>query len=134
MTNKIRNLVVIFSFFSILCSCGYTEKIALVGGTLIDVSNFGNSNEDLKDVIILIEGEKITRVGSRDSVKIPNKARVVNISGKFVLPGLIDGFASLDNQSYANAYLYMGVTSIVGVYGFEFSPLFESGKSQAKHF
>lgn len=126
MTNKIRNLVVIFSFFSILCSCGYAEKIALVGGTLIDVSNFGNSNKDLKDVIIIIEGKKITHVGDRDSVKIPKKARIVNIRGKFVLPGLIDGFASLDNQSYANAYLYMGVTSIVGVYGFNFSPLFES--------
>jgi hypothetical protein len=29
------------------------------------------------------------------------------------VPGLIDGFASQANQAFANAYLYMGVTSVV---------------------
>lgn len=32
-----------------------------------------------------------------------------------MIPGLIDGFAVLNNQSYANAYLACGVTSIFGV-------------------
>jgi len=37
------------------------------------------------------------------------KSTIITIIGavmSIVLPGLVDGFASLDNQAYANAYLY----------------------------
>jgi len=102
------------------------ETLALVGGTVIDVSDFGRSRSDLKQAVILIEEEKIAAVGSKDSIKIPKNAHVINIEGKYVLPGLIDGFAALDNQAYANAYLYMGVTSIIGISGYRRSPIFEN--------
>jgi len=104
----------------------HPQNIALVGGTVIDVSNFGTSDSDINNAIIIIKGEKITEVGRRGSIKIPEGAQVFEITGKYVLPGLIDGFASLDNQSYANAYLYMGVTSIVGIGGFRRAPLYEN--------
>lgn len=117
-------LIIIISL-SASSSSADVEILALVGGAVIDVSDFGRSSSDLMQAIILIEGEKITAVGSKDSVKIPKDARVINIEGKYVLPGLIDGFAALDNQSYANAYLYMGVTSIIGIYGYRRASLFE---------
>jgi hypothetical protein len=101
------------------------ETVALVGGTVVDVSNFGRSDSDLQGAVVLIEGERITAVGSEDVVKIPKEAEIIDIRGKYVLPGLIDGYAALDNQSYANAYLYMGVTSIVGCYGYKRDALFE---------
>jgi hypothetical protein len=44
----------------------------------------------------------------------------------FVL-GLIDGFAAHNNQAYANAYLYMGVTSIIVVSGGRRGDLFFHG-------
>jgi hypothetical protein len=91
---------------------------ALVGGTVIDVSDYGKSSNDIPDAVILIEGDRITAVGQRASVTIPDGAKVIDISGKYVLPGLVDGFAAVDNQSYANAYLYMGVTAVMVPAGF----------------
>jgi len=104
---------------------GYPGILALRGGTVIDVSNFGHSQTDIRDSTILIENGYIVAVESRNNVHIPPDAKILDISGKYVLPGLIDGFAALDNQSFANAYLIMGVTSIVGVEGFRRAPLYK---------
>jgi len=41
----------------------------------------------------------------------------LDATGRFIVPGLVDGFAAINNQSYANAYLYSGVTSIIAVSG-----------------
>jgi imidazolonepropionase-like amidohydrolase len=92
-------------------------EIALVGGTLVDVSDFGRSTKDVADAVVVVRGGEIVAAGPRRSVKIPAGARRLDVSGKYIVPGLIDSFAALGNQSHANAYLYMGVTSIVGVDG-----------------
>jgi len=126
MKSKLSILIITLILLMTFSFNVYSETLALVGGTIIDLSNFGNSNEDLKESIILIEGEKITVVGRKSEVEIPEDAQVIDIKGEYVLPGLIDGFAALDNQAYANAYLYMGVTSIVGIYGYRRAPLFEN--------
>ncbi|MFB0566017.1 MAG: amidohydrolase family protein [Candidatus Aminicenantaceae bacterium] len=118
-------MVIIVSSFTAAFSAN-SETIALVGGTVIDVSNFGNSHADIKDAVVLVRREKIFAVGSRDAVSIPDCARIIDAKGKYILPGLIDGFAALDNQAYANTYLYMGVTSIVGASGFRRSALFKN--------
>jgi hypothetical protein len=94
---------------------GPPPALVLAGGTLIDVSSFGNSSSDIKDSVILIQDGQIVAAGPRREVKIPAGARVVDVSGKYVVPGLNDAFSTLNNQSQANAHLYMGVTSIVGL-------------------
>jgi hypothetical protein len=91
------------------------STIAIVGGTIIDVSHFGTSQLDRPESIVLIRGDRIIAVGDADAVAVPAGATRIDAAGKFIVPGLIDGFAVLNNQSYANAYLYMGVTSIIGV-------------------
>jgi hypothetical protein len=91
------------------------ETLVLAGGTIIDVSSFGNGNSDIKDSIIVIRDGKIEAAGSRGKIKIPANAKRLDISGKFVIPGLNDAFATQNNQAHANAFLYMGVTSIVGL-------------------
>jgi hypothetical protein len=48
-------------------------------------------------------------------VNIPKGAHIIDVGGKFLVPGLIDGFATVNNQAYANAFLYMGVTTLVGL-------------------
>lgn len=85
--------------------------VALIGGTVIDVTNYGKSEKDIPNAIVIIENGKIKAVGS--DIKIPKKAKVVDVTGKYILPGLIDGFATINNQAYANAFLYMGVTTVV---------------------
>jgi hypothetical protein len=91
-----------------------TTPLALVGGTLIDVTDYGHSARDIPDAVVVLRGDKIEAAGPRAKVKIPKGARVIECAGKFILPGLVDGFAGLNSQAQANATLYMGVTTIVG--------------------
>ena len=53
-------------------------------------------------------------MGPADLVKIPKSIKTLDCTGTYILPGLVDGFAGLNSQAQANAWLYMGVTTIVG--------------------
>jgi hypothetical protein len=88
--------------------------IALVGGTLIDVSNSGHSAHDIPNAVVVLRAGKIEAAGPTTSLKVPKDARAIDCIGTYILPGLIDGFAGLNSQAQANAWLYMGVTTIVG--------------------
>jgi len=56
------------------------------GGTLID----GNGGKPLKDAVIVLEGRRIKRVGSKDEIKIPPRAEVIDCPGLTLMPGLMD--------------------------------------------
>lgn len=87
--------------------------LALTGGTVIDVTDWGDSARDLPNAIVLISGGHITDVGPASSVIVPKGAQVVDCTGKFIIPGLVDGYAGMNSQAQANANLYMGVTTVV---------------------
>jgi imidazolonepropionase-like amidohydrolase len=59
---------------------------AIVGGTLID----GNGGPPVKDVVILIEGQRITSVGPRAATTVPQTATIIDAAGKFITPGFVD--------------------------------------------
>ncbi len=71
---------------------------------------------------ILIEGERIVAIGSPDSpIKVPTFANVIDGSGKFIIPGLIDAHAHLiypldsvgvNGEEVFPLYLANGVTSV----------------------
>jgi hypothetical protein len=106
------------------------HAIALVGGTVVDVSAFGASTQDTRDAVVVVEDGRITAVGPRRSTVIPRGAEAIDATGRFIVPGLNDVFATINNQAYANAFLYMGVTGIVGSDepGGRRGPLFMSGR------
>src|SRR5215469_9160145 len=87
--------------------------LVLIGGTIIDVSDWGRSAKDLQDTVVIVQGGRITDVGSRANLPVPKGARIIDCAGKFIIPGLIDGFTGMNSQAEANANLYMGVTSVV---------------------
>lgn len=60
--------------------------IALTGGTLID----GTGAAPVTDTTIIIHGDTITSIGSSAEIEIPENARVIDLSGKWILPGFID--------------------------------------------
>ena len=91
--------------------------VAFVGATVLDFDNYGQSTNDIENAVVLIRDNKIVAVGDERSVDIPKGVKVVDVSGTYIIPGLIDGFATLNDQTYANAFLYMGVTTIVGLDG-----------------
>ena len=54
--------------------------------TVIDVE----SGRRLQDVTIVVDGNRITFVGEGARVKLPGGTRVVDATGKFIIPGLFD--------------------------------------------
>jgi len=90
-----------------------SSPLVLAGGTVVDVTDWGHSAKDLQDAIVIVRDGRITDVGSRMAVSIPKGARVIDCSGKYLIPGLVDGLAGMNSQGQANAYLYMGVTTVV---------------------
>lgn len=87
--------------------------LVLAGGTVVDVTNWGRSAKDLQNSIVIIEAGRVVAVGSSDEVPIPKGARVIDCTGKYLVPGLVDGYAGMNSQGQANADLYMGVTTVV---------------------
>ena len=87
--------------------------LVLVGGTVVDVTDWGRSAKDQQDAVVIVQGNRITDVGTRAALPVPKGARVIDCTGKFIIPGLIDGFSGMNNQGEANANLYMGVTTVV---------------------
>ncbi|MEP6691470.1 MAG: amidohydrolase family protein [Gemmatimonadaceae bacterium] len=46
--------------------------------------------EILSDADIVVQGNRITAVGARGSVTVPNGARVIDVAGKTIVPGFVD--------------------------------------------
>jgi imidazolonepropionase-like amidohydrolase len=61
-------------------------SVALIGATLID----GTGRPALRDSTIIIEGNKIKEVGSKNQIKAPEKTAIVDLTGKTITPGIID--------------------------------------------
>lgn len=62
------------------------QVTALVGGRLID----GWGGAPVNHSVILVTGDRITAVGTTDSLPVPSAATVIDLRGMSVLPGLWD--------------------------------------------
>ena len=62
------------------------QATALVGGTVID----GTGTPPVAEGVVLVEGGRIACVGTADRCPTPAGAAVVDVSGRFVTPGLVD--------------------------------------------
>ena len=63
----------------------HVDIIAILGATLID----GNGGSPSSDAVILIQGTRILAIGGRE-MPVPSQARIIDASGKYVIPGLMD--------------------------------------------
>jgi len=111
------------------------DLILIKGGYIINANWKGIENDDIKNGYILIKKNKIYEVGAySDSITFPKNVQIIDANGKFIVPGLIDGFAVINNQAYANAFLLSGITSIIGVESTRRGPLFESASPSPEIF
>ena len=62
------------------------DVLAISGVTVIDVAG----GAPLRNVVVVVEGERIKQVGPVGRVAIPAKATLVEGAGKFLIPGLAD--------------------------------------------
>ena len=67
-------------------SSGDAGKLAIVGGYLID----GNGGVPIQNSVVLIERDRITRVGTLSDTEVPADAKVIDARGLTVSPGLND--------------------------------------------
>ncbi|HUJ41610.1 MAG TPA: amidohydrolase family protein [Candidatus Acidoferrales bacterium] len=91
-----RNILAGLMFVLLLCAAARAQTangarntgkvIALVGGTLID----GYGGVPIEHSVVIIQGERITAVGTQDTLKVPAGAEVISTEGMSVLPGLWD--------------------------------------------
>jgi imidazolonepropionase-like amidohydrolase len=62
-------------------------KVKIIkGGTLID----GNGGKPLKDPVIVLEGRRIKQVGTKNEIKVPARAEVIDCGKLTLMPGLMD--------------------------------------------
>ena len=71
---------------SLLAASAFASPIALVGGRLID----GFGGPPLDDSVIIIEGERVTKIGTVDSLPVPSDVEVISTEGMSILPGIWD--------------------------------------------
>ncbi len=72
--------------------------IAVVGGRIID----GYGQAPIENGTVLIKGERIVAVGSKAEVPLPAGTKVIDASGRTVIPGLIELHAHLITLGHGN--------------------------------
>ena len=87
MRRAIINVLALFGFlvFSILAVAN-EGTIAFVGATIID----GTDAEPLEDGVLVITDGRIRTVGPRSAVTLPSGTEVIDVAGKYIMPGLIN--------------------------------------------
>jgi imidazolonepropionase-like amidohydrolase len=97
------------------CKQGAPDGVALVGATLID----GSGGAALPDAAIVVRGGKIESIGLKADFQLPRKTRQVDVSGRWIIPGLIDAHVHLaPAASWAPArFLAWGVTTVRDAHG-----------------
>ena len=79
-------------------AAGPVRKLALVGGMLLD----GYEVPPVHHAAVLIEGNKIVKVGRAADITIPPDYTVIDTSGRTMLPGLMDLHAHLMLLGHGN--------------------------------
>jgi len=83
------------------------EKALVVqGGKVID----GTGRPPIENSVIVIQAGRFQAVGGRGEVSIPGDAEVIDVRGKTVLPGFIDGHGHLEDF-HGELYLHLGITT-----------------------
>jgi len=83
-------LAALLSTLLAITAFAQTKPVVLKGGKLLTVSH-----GTIENGVIVMDNGKITAVGAAKSVSIPKDARIIDVSGMTVYPGLIDSETSL---------------------------------------
>ena len=81
-------IVVVVMMALVLRNPGATAQLytAFVGATLFD----GTGADPVEDAVIVVLGDRIVAAGPKGSVTLHESTRVVDVTGKFIVPGLVD--------------------------------------------
>ena len=86
------------------------QGLVIRGGKLID----GTGRPPLDNAVIVIQSGRFQAVGRRGEVSIPAGAEIVDVHGRTVLPGFIDGHGHLEDF-HGELYLHLGITTCASI-------------------
>ena len=86
------------------------QTLVVQGGTLID----GTGRAPIENSVIVIEGNRFRAIGRAGEVQIPAGAQTIDVRGKTVLPGFIDGHCHWESF-WGELYLHLGITTCVQI-------------------
>ena len=97
------------------CNATATDGVALVGATIID----GTGGPALINAVVVVRRGRIESVSDRAGFELPRKTLEIDVSGRWIIPGLIDAHAHLaPSLGWARPrYLAWGVTTVRDVHG-----------------
>jgi imidazolonepropionase-like amidohydrolase len=85
---KAQSVVLLFALAA-GCTQANSDTTAYVGATLIDGTGAG----PISNAVLLVEAGRVTEVGPATDVQIPRGATEVDLSGRFVMPGIVNAHA-----------------------------------------
>ncbi len=84
--------------------------LVLQGGKLID----GTGRPPIENSIIVIRSGRFQAVGRTGEVSIPGDLERIDVKGKTILPGFIDGHGHLEDF-HGELYLHLGITTCANI-------------------
>ena len=107
MRSWIGGLIVAVFLLGVSGAAAQQRVLVLEGGTLID----GTGKAPMNDSLVVVEGTRVKAVGTRGQVSYPANANVIRLTGRTILPGLIDGHLHTKEYQFP-MFLPWGVTTI----------------------
>jgi len=98
-----------------------TSALAFTHVTVIDVIG----ERALPDMTVIIKAGRIADLGTTGKVSVPRDARVIDSTGKFLIPGLWDMHVHTSYKSFLSLFIANGITGVRDMGGSpaEFEPL-----------
>jgi imidazolonepropionase-like amidohydrolase len=129
MRINILLILLLSALVSFLITCNKSENpilngntagtIAITNGFLID----GTGSDQIPDAIIIIQDKLIKSVGTTSTLDIPTEAKIIDVQGSYILPGLMNthvhsGYVENNLKVWANS----GVTTVRDIGNLSSSP------------
>ena len=108
-----RFVFILLLAFAVNCSIGLSQQrpesnpLVLTGATVID----GLGGSPVPEAVIRIAGDKIESIEGKGAA-YPSDSTVVDLSGKFIIPGLIESHVHYEDWT-GEVFLNYGVTAVV---------------------
>jgi imidazolonepropionase-like amidohydrolase len=74
------------------------QRTALVGATVID----GTGRPGVPNAVVVVTGDRLTCVGAADRCPVPAGATRVDVTGRFVTPGLVDAHVHFSQTGWVD--------------------------------
>lgn len=100
-------LVAVLAMVTGACASDDSDRLVLVGATVID----GTGRAPIPNAVVVINGALIEAIGAADVVQVPSGAQEIDLTGRWIVPGLIDADARAESWAMTR-FLAYGITAI----------------------